>query len=84
MSFVILLKCFQNACYFCLDSQDTGPCRAAFQRWSYHAQNSTCHNFTYGGCRGNSNNFLTENKCLSICAPFRGSPQQHITGCAVI
>uniref|UniRef100_A0A8C4QI97 BPTI/Kunitz inhibitor domain-containing protein n=1 Tax=Eptatretus burgeri TaxID=7764 RepID=A0A8C4QI97_EPTBU len=65
---------------FCLDSQDTGPCRAAFQRWSYHAQNSTCHNFTYGGCRGNSNNFLTENKCLSICAPFRGGGKTRLIG----
>uniref|UniRef100_UPI00358EC26D papilin-like isoform X2 n=1 Tax=Myxine glutinosa TaxID=7769 RepID=UPI00358EC26D len=65
---------------FCLDPEETGPCRAEFQRWSYNPLNSTCNNFIYGGCRGNSNNFFMEHQCLSICAPIRGGGRERLIG----
>lgn len=48
-----------------------GPCRAAFPRWWYNAAAAGCQHFTFGGCKGNRNNFLSEDDCLSAC---RGVP----------
>ncbi|XP_042296654.1 kunitz-type protease inhibitor 2 [Sceloporus undulatus] len=45
-----------------------GRCRAAFQRWWYNATSQTCQKFIFGGCRGNPNNFLSEQDCLQECA----------------
>nr|CAD7194789.1 unnamed protein product [Timema douglasi] len=53
--------------------QEIGPCRGYFQRWFYNAQKGMCVPFGYGGCRGNSNNFLTEKECQDTCAIFSPS-----------
>jgi hypothetical protein len=45
-----------------------GPCRAAFRRWTYVAEEGRCRNFLYGGCRGNGNNFGSAAECESLCA----------------
>ncbi|XP_078097981.1 actinia tenebrosa protease inhibitors-like isoform X2 [Mustelus asterias] len=45
----------------------TGPCRAAFPRWNYDASRKTCEEFTYGGCLGNGNNFVSKEDCLKVC-----------------
>ena len=42
-----------------------GPCRADFRRWYYNGDK--CVQFTFGGCRGNENNFETEVECLQAC-----------------
>ncbi|KAJ7303860.1 hypothetical protein JRQ81_011368 [Phrynocephalus forsythii] len=44
-----------------------GRCRAAFQRWWYNATSQTCQRFIFGGCRGNLNNFLSEQDCHQAC-----------------
>ncbi|XP_053123337.1 kunitz-type protease inhibitor 2 isoform X2 [Hemicordylus capensis] len=43
-------------------------CRASFPRWRYNATSQACEKFIYGGCRSNSNNFLTREHCLQACA----------------
>merc|ERR1719458_485690 len=45
----------------------TGNCRAAFSRFYYDASSDQCRQFTYGGCGGNGNNFLTRRDCNSKC-----------------
>ncbi|KAM9270531.1 kunitz-type protease inhibitor 2 [Cariama cristata] len=54
---------------YCTVPQLTGPCRASFLRWYYSPANRTCQQFTYGGCRGNKNNYQNKEECLSRCAP---------------
>ncbi|XP_064295785.1 kunitz-type protease inhibitor 2, partial [Phalacrocorax carbo] len=53
----------------CAVPRVTGPCRAAFPRWYYSPANRTCRRFTYGGCRGNRNNYRSREECLSRCGP---------------
>ncbi len=45
----------------------TGPCRAALPRWFFNKDTRSCEIFNYGGCRGNANNFHTEEDCTARC-----------------
>ncbi|XP_068218443.1 uncharacterized protein [Palaemon carinicauda] len=54
----------KHACHL---EPDTGLCRAFIPRWYYNASDETCYKFTYGGCRGNENNFDKEHKCYATC-----------------
>uniref|UniRef100_A0A5K3G6L6 Kunitz/Bovine pancreatic trypsin inhibitor domain protein n=1 Tax=Mesocestoides corti TaxID=53468 RepID=A0A5K3G6L6_MESCO len=51
----------------CKLPKDVGPCRAAVRRWTYDLSNGQCVEFTYGGCRGNANNFETKEACEAKC-----------------
>ncbi|KRG03316.1 kunitz-type serine protease inhibitor [Drosophila mojavensis] len=42
-------------------------CLNSARRWSYNAATNTCIKFTYLGCGGNGNNFLTKSQCLRQC-----------------
>lgn len=42
-------------------------------RYAYNKESGHCETFTYGGCRGNRNNFLTENDCLNSCNILGGA-----------
>ncbi len=44
-----------------------GPCRAYFIRWRYNSFTGHCQKFVYGGCRGNANNFRTQQECEDVC-----------------
>ncbi|CAH2313980.1 kunitz-type protease inhibitor 2 isoform X1 [Pelobates cultripes] len=52
---------------FCAAPKYTGPCRAYFQRWYYNAETGACNKFTYGGCQGNKNNYMSEAECAKTC-----------------
>ncbi|VDO24990.1 unnamed protein product [Onchocerca flexuosa] len=47
----------------------SGPCSGKHKRYYFNRDTSRCERFEYGGCLGNSNNFLQladcESKCLS-------------------
>nr|XP_056702306.1 putative Kunitz-type serine protease inhibitor [Euleptes europaea] len=51
----------------CLLPYVVGRCRAAFPRWWYNATSQACQEFTFGGCGGNSNNFLSKKECFRTC-----------------
>ncbi|XP_023341710.1 spondin-1 [Eurytemora carolleeae] len=55
----------------CEQEMEVGPCRGYFLRWYYESSTQTCKQFTFGGCRGNSNNFLRLEDCEKVCLKTR-------------
>uniref|UniRef100_A0A1B0C4R9 Papilin n=1 Tax=Glossina palpalis gambiensis TaxID=67801 RepID=A0A1B0C4R9_9MUSC len=51
----------------CEQPVDEGPCEGNFERWYYDNQTDVCRPFTYGGCKGNKNNYPTEHACSYHC-----------------
>ncbi|XP_039257588.2 uncharacterized protein LOC120334193 isoform X2 [Styela clava] len=51
----------------CSQPKDTGPCRASMQRYYYDSETKSCQKFVYGGCKGNRNNFYTQEDCSVTC-----------------
>ncbi|CAH0628560.1 unnamed protein product [Chrysodeixis includens] len=56
----------------CMEDADPGPCRGLYQRWSFMAAKGMCVPFSYGGCRGNQNNFITQEDCTNTCSVILG------------
>ncbi|KAI9582876.1 spondin-1 [Glossina fuscipes] len=63
----------------CSERFDAGPCRGSYMRYAYNKESGRCETFTYGGCRGNRNNFLTEIDCLNTCSILATSSVQIVT-----
>uniref|UniRef100_A0A8C7E7U9 Tissue factor pathway inhibitor 2 n=1 Tax=Nothoprocta perdicaria TaxID=30464 RepID=A0A8C7E7U9_NOTPE len=59
----------------CLLPPDDGPCRAMVSRWYYNRYTQSCQEFTYGGCLGNANNFLTSDDCEKRCWTIKKVPK---------
>ncbi|NWJ11379.1 TFPI2 inhibitor, partial [Crypturellus undulatus] len=59
----------------CLLPPDDGPCRAMVPRWYYDRYTQSCQEFTYGGCLGNANNFLTLDDCEKRCWTIKKVPK---------
>ncbi|RVE42540.1 hypothetical protein evm_012820 [Chilo suppressalis] len=55
-----------------MEGIEVGPCRGQFERWAFVAMKGMCVPFAYGGCRGNRNNFLSQQNCLDTCAQILG------------
>ncbi|GBM17502.1 Papilin [Araneus ventricosus] len=51
----------------CEEDKEVGPCKAAFARFYFNKKTSQCEPFIYGGCGGNSNNFLSLDDCEDVC-----------------
>ncbi|XP_017001607.2 papilin isoform X1 [Drosophila takahashii] len=51
----------------CEQPVESGPCAGNFERWYYDNQTDICRPFTYGGCKGNRNNYPTEHACNYNC-----------------
>jgi len=51
----------------CLLEKDPGPCQAEFYRWYFNSETGLCEEFTYGGCLGNGNRFISESECEERC-----------------
>lgn len=48
-------------------------------RYAYNKETGHCDSFTYGGCRGNRNNFLTEIDCMNTCGVLNSAQQSQIS-----
>ncbi|XP_076822790.1 kappaPI-actitoxin-Avd3b-like [Clavelina lepadiformis] len=44
-----------------------GRCKGYHIRWFYNSEAASCQVFVYGGCRGNNNNFKTQEECERVC-----------------
>lgn len=61
-----------NFTVVCMQSPNHGPCQGYYSRWHFDVDKLTCIQFSYGGCRGNQNNFLTFEECMNSCGVVKG------------
>lgn len=62
---------------FCSLPRAAGSCSSWTGRYHYDVLNSKCMHFWFGGCHGNSNNFMTREECQRACptpAPSQQGP----------
>ena len=59
--------CMETCGDICLLPKKIGPCKASIPRYYYNSENRKCEKFTYGGCKGNGNNFPDEGTCKEKC-----------------
>ena len=59
--------CIQACGDVCQLEPDVGPCDAALNRWYFNSTTGQCEPFTYGGCGGNANRYLSQALCMSAC-----------------
>ena len=52
----------------CLDPLDKGGCAASILRYYYNSASRMCEQFIYSGCGGSSNNFISRQSCMDVCA----------------
>jgi len=46
---------------------EPGECKQFNERWFFNTASQKCELFVYGGCKGNKNNFQTEEECYITC-----------------
>ena len=46
---------------------EPGPCMGNFTRWFFNENTGQCVIFSYGGCHGNKNRFMTQDECENSC-----------------
>ncbi|KAJ8704586.1 hypothetical protein PYW07_011774 [Mythimna separata] len=51
----------------CLEPTDPGRCMFRIPRYTYNSTTGRCERFTWRGCGGNSNNFVTMANCSETC-----------------
>ena len=61
----------QAACSLCSQPPDAGPCRGQLERFYFSPASQQCLAFSYSGCAGNLNNFLSQSSCEETCRPAR-------------
>ena len=59
----------------CLFHKDSGNCSAKFSRWYYSMAADTCTQFSWSGCGGNQNHFVSRKYCLDHCTGIPGTTQ---------
>lgn len=52
----------------CLAPRREGPCAGDYPRWFYAPDLGECRQFSYSGCGGNGNRFLSRSDCTRACA----------------
>ncbi|ELW49121.1 Tissue factor pathway inhibitor 2 [Tupaia chinensis] len=52
---------------FCYSPKDEGLCSANVTRYYFNPRYKACEAFTYTGCGGNDNNFVTMKDCRRVC-----------------
>ncbi|CAI5656754.1 unnamed protein product [Oreochromis niloticus] len=52
---------------FCFRPVDKGTCSGSEKRYAYIPEKKRCQSFSYSGCGGNENNFVTRRHCFHKC-----------------
>nr|UMA82725.1 conotoxin precursor conkunitzin [Conus ebraeus] len=69
----VVLVCLLGLCLFanaddrCTLQPSSGTCPGYFPRWFYNSASGQCQRFIYSGCKGNANNYLSEEECHQAC-----------------
>ncbi|CAI5440940.1 unnamed protein product [Caenorhabditis angaria] len=58
-----------NSEEICQEDKQPGQCAGMFPRYWYNSEKSQCERFIFTGCKGNRNQFETEEECKQICLP---------------
>ncbi|XP_039264911.2 papilin-like isoform X1 [Styela clava] len=66
-NFASALECERKCTNICLLPADKGPCEGLEKRYFFDKARGMCSIFTYGGCEGNSNNFMSLKDCRKTC-----------------
>lgn len=53
----------------CQEEKEEGQCGGTFPRYWYNNQTNSCERFIFSGCKGNRNQFETEEECNRFCIP---------------
>ena len=70
------IKCTYNFVFAVCDlPSDSGPCYSQYKMYFYNSYSKKCEQFSYGGCYGNDNRFLSKAECESTCGSY-GPPAQ--------
>ncbi|KAK6043510.1 Kunitz/Bovine pancreatic trypsin inhibitor domain protein, partial [Cooperia oncophora] len=56
--------------YRCLQPLEVGTCKETYPSFYFDRNTKTCRPFSYSGCGGNDNRFLTLMQCQGLCEPF--------------
>ena len=51
----------------CSKPRAEGSCRGNFSRWFYNQDEGDCQEFSYTGCMGNNNRFMSYQECRATC-----------------
>ncbi|XP_030614800.1 tissue factor pathway inhibitor a isoform X2 [Archocentrus centrarchus] len=51
----------------CFRPVDRGTCDGAERRFAYNPEKKRCQSFSYSGCGGNENNFISRKHCIHKC-----------------
>ncbi|XP_036285301.1 tissue factor pathway inhibitor 2 [Pipistrellus kuhlii] len=52
---------------YCYSPRDEGLCSANVTRYHFNPRHNACQAFTYTGCGGNDNNFVSMKDCKRVC-----------------
>ncbi|XP_008591830.1 PREDICTED: WAP four-disulfide core domain protein 8, partial [Galeopterus variegatus] len=66
-SFACGKKCMDPYQEPCMLPLDPGGCESIVQHWYFDIENHRCRPFSYRGCSGNANNFLSRDDCNKAC-----------------
>ncbi|XP_040302724.1 WAP four-disulfide core domain protein 8 [Herpailurus yagouaroundi] len=66
-SFACGKKCMDPLQEPCMLPSDQGNCNSNIMHWYFDNKHHLCKPFTYGGCYGNANNFISKEHCIMAC-----------------
>ncbi|XP_074140708.1 tissue factor pathway inhibitor 2 [Sminthopsis crassicaudata] len=64
---------------FCFSPLDPGSCSSDVPRYYFNWESKRCEPFTYTGCGGNENNFVSQKDCTKVCVKVSKKRQRKVS-----